>query len=481
MRPLFNEKEWQNFFNTRKRVDPFELHISEKHKQFTDSYSNKVLGLGKYDERKKFNSWDLSNDANNWALWLAIYNDNWIFRRAIDKPAEDVANLPLKFFGVEDVEQLGALKKHLNDLKTSLTHLLMWGALFGGSVGVMLFDNIPLNEMYMPLNVEHLREAKSIKLIVLDRWNGVIPSVNDVVLENSSDDFLKPKFYDIKIGDNTYKVHYTYVLRYEHRRPPNLLQNGQLMGWGLPEGCHILNEIMRDEKLKNSISTLIDKSLIEVIKMKGMRAVFMGAGEGNTDQLENRVNVINWSRNFNSLTFLDAEDDYQQNEFGGLGGLADLMEKNMETIAAALEMTGVLYGDMSGGFSPDNYSLVRYDTTIRNRANNYFRLSLKKLINVLKLMVGIEENIDFEFESMIQAQSITGLDKLEKVVDLISRMISDGYMTPEMGGREISKIAKEVGVGETITDEFLNKLKEEDGRVEDWEEEQTNLRSENEY
>lgn len=61
--------------------------------------------------------------------------------------------------------------------------------------------------------------------------------------------------------------------------------------------------------------------------------------------------MVNWGRNFNSLTFLDKDDEYQQNTYSGLAGLSDLLEKNMWLISAALEMQGVLYGDLKQGFS----------------------------------------------------------------------------------------------------------------------------------
>lgn len=424
-----------------------------------DSYGNKILGIGKEDKKGKFNYWSLINSANDWALWMAMYNDSWVFRRAIDKPAQDVVNLSLRFSGT--TEDLNSLRKDLNRLNFSLIQLLMWGALFGGSVAVMLFDNIPLEEMETPLDIEKIKFSKNIRLHVLDRWNGIEQVTNDLVTNPTDPDFLKPKFYNLRIGNQSFRIHYSYVLRYEHRIAPNLIRNGELQGWGLPEGLHLINELMRDEKIKNSITSLIDKSLIEVIKMDGMRGVFMGSDQDNQDQLKMRLEMVNWGRNFNSLTFLDTADDYQQNTFGGLSGLSDLMDKNMEIIAAALEMTGVLYGDMSGGFSPDNYALVRYDTSIRNRAESYYRPVLEKLVNVLKFKNGISGEVDFDFESMLQTKEEDTLDKAQKIVGILSTMISDGYMSVAEAAQEVQKNAKELGIGESITDASIQKLKEE--------------------
>lgn len=452
------------FLDIFKKEKTFEDNLLDSRRRIYDNYSNELLSIGKADKRKDFNVWDLQNNSNNWSLWLAMYNDSWIFRRAIDKPAQDIINLPVKYITSKNEESLDKVKQDILKIKQDLIHLLMWGSLFGGSIGILLFDNIPLEELQKPLNEQKVKNSKNFKLWVLDRWNGVNQLKDKLVLDLTSPDFLKPEFYNVRIGDQNIKVHYSYVLRYEHRQAPNFVRNSELQGWGYPEGVHLINELMRDEKIKNSITSLIDKSLIEVIKMSGMRGVFMGADADNERQLRKRLEMVNWGRNFNSLTFLDKDDEYQQNEFGGLSGLSDLMDKNMETIAAALDMTGVLYGDMSGGFSPDNYALVRYDTTIRNKADAFYRPILQKLINILKIKHNITSDITFEFETMIQVQE-NKLENAEKVIGLLSSMIGDGYLSVEQAGEEVMKYAKEWGIGNSITQESLKKLKEDEDEI----------------
>lgn len=460
--------KFMSIMKDSKSRNVFEDSMITTKKRIVDSYNNKLLGLGKEDKRSKYEYWDLSNDSNNWHLWLAMYNNSWMFRKAIDKPSQDIVNLPLKFIGDVESDKLGKIKKDLSKLKFQLIQLLMWGSLFGGSVGIMLFDKVPLDKMIEPLSKEKIQSTKSIRLFILDRWMGISPSRSEVVTDITDVDFLKPRYYEVQLGKERYKIHHSYVLRYEHRVAPNLLRNGELSGWGFPEGVHLVNELMRDEKLKNSISSLIDKSLIEIIKMPGMRGVFMGSDQDNERQLTQRLEMVNWGRNFNSLTFLDKDDEYQQNEFSGLSGLSDLMDKNMETISAALDMTGVLFGDMSGGFSPDNYALVRYDTTIRNRAESYFRPILEKLLKVLKIKNDIDAELEFEFDTMIQVREEDGLDKMSKVVSILSSMISDGYMSVENAAKEVMKISKEVGFGESITEESLKEIHKDDEQLNEY-------------
>ena len=420
-----------------------------------DALNNSVLGLGKSNKTEQFNKFDMSNDTLNFALWLALYNDSWIFRRAIDKPSQDMVNLPFDLITNYDVTK--PLIKY-NEMKSSLMELLMWGALFGGSIAIMLFDNVPLEEMSKPLNIKKIKEFKQIKLYTTDRWYGVQESI-ELVSDITNVDFGKPKYYTITFSNGkAYKVHHTYVLRYEHRTAPQLIKKGNLQGWGLSEGVHILRSLTRDEKLKEAITKLVDKSLIEVIKMSGMRGVFMSADAKNQEQLQKRLEMVNWGRNFNSLTFLDKDDEYQQNEFGGLSGLSDLMYKNMLDIASALDMQGILYGDMSQGFSRDNFALVRYDTTIRNRCENYFKQIMIKLFKILYLHEGIDDEVVIKYNSMIQARETDIQQEFSSFLTNISTMINDGYFTTEQAAKAVKQYTKTHEVGITISDEELEKI-----------------------
>ena len=237
-----------------------------------------MLSIGTDDKSASFNEYSMSNNTLNYPLWLALYNDSWVFKRAIDKPAQDEIRCGITLRGTSKFDDI---YKYISKFSPEFIQLLQWGALFGGSIACIMFDNITDEEYSKPMNFDKLKHSKSIKLYVTDRWYGVQQS-NETVSDMNNLDFGKPKNYNITMADgHTIKFHHDYILRYEHRTAPRLIKNGQLQGGGYAEGSHILNELMRDEKLKTSIQSLIDKSLIEVIKMSGMRGVFMGADVDN--------------------------------------------------------------------------------------------------------------------------------------------------------------------------------------------------------
>ena len=425
-----------------------------------DSYGNSLLSIGNEDKSAQFTEYGMSNDTLNYPLWLALYNDSWVFKRAIDKPAQDEIRCGITLQGASDFKPI---YKYINKYTTDFIQLLQWGALFGGGVACVMFDNLTDEEYAKPINFDRIKKAKSMKLYITDRWYGVQQSDNTVSDMNNLD-FGKPASYLITMADgHSIRFHHDYILRYEHRVAPRLIKQGQLQGWGYAEGSHILNELMRDEKLKTSIQSLIDKSLIEVIKMAGMRGVFMGADADNEQQLRKRLEMVNWGRNFNSLTFLDKDDDYSQSTFGGLSGLADVLQQNMWQIAAALDMQGILFGDLKGGFSQDTEALVRYSETIKNRCELYLRPVYEKFLTIVYKIFGIDEIVDFEFNALAQkTEQNEYADSLQKIASLLSQLLNDGVIDLSRYALAMQTYGDKGVLNLNLDDEYIESLKDKE-------------------
>lgn len=422
-----------------------------------DAYGNSLMAIGTDDKVESFTNYGLSNDTLNWPLWLALYNDSWVFRRAIDKPATDEIRCGITIQGDADYTEIyKELKKYRNDL----IQLLKWGALFGGSIACLMFDNLQDEDYAKPMDFGKIKKSKAMRMYVTDRWYGVTSST-DTVTNMQSIDFGKPVSYTVTLADGkSITFHHDYVLRYEHRGAPKLIKNGMLQGWGYAEGSHILNELSRDDKLKASIQSLVDKSLIEVIKMAGMRGVFMGADKDNEQQLRKRLEMVNWGRTFNSLTFLDKEDDYQQNQFSGLGGLADILENNLWLVSAALEMQGILFGDLKQGFSNDTDAMARYDETINNRCEDLVRPVMTKFLGILFRKFNINEKVEFDFNSLIvDTQENKMMERLEHFVDLSDKLLNSGVIDTQQYAIALKQYLNNKSINYDLTDEKIEALK----------------------
>lgn len=449
------------FDSVEQTQDKIEEHMKNSEpvrKSLQDSYGNALTGVGTDDKIKSFTSYGFENDSMNWTLWMALYNDSWVFRRAIDKPAQDMvrSGIDLQI----DSKYISKIMQEVDKHKKSLIELVQWGRLFGGSVAVMMFDNMKDEDYAKPIDISKLRQAKIMTMYVTDRWYGCAVStrlVDDMV---NSDDYGKPYSYDITFANgHTLKVHHDWIIRYEGRTAPRLIKQGSLQGWGYAEGCHIINELARDDQLKASITSLVNKSLIEVIKMPGMRGVFMGADKDNQNQIQKRLEMVNWARNYNSLTFLDKDDEYQEHGFGGLSGLSDLLQQNMWLISSALDMQGVLYGDLKNGFSTDESALERYDETINNLNENYFRTCMHKLLKTIYLWFGIIEEVKFEFGSLVKnKQANDKLDGMKNFQSFASSLLQDGVITLKQYAMAVKNYGEKGVIDFGLTNEYINSL-----------------------
>lgn len=427
--------------------------------QVRDHYGNSLASVGSEDRVQSFSSYGFSADTLNWPLWLALYNDSWVFRRAIDKPAQDEVTAGFTLHGDGDYSKVYRL---YGRYKNDMAELLQWGALFGGAIAVMLFDGHGYQDLAKPLSKERIK-GKRMKLYVVDRWYGVSPS--EELVSNMKDiDYGKPKWYEVTMADGrSYTVHHSWVLRYEHRTAPRLIKCGQLQGWGYAEGSHIINELARDDQLKTSITSLVNKSLIEVIHMAGMRGVFMGTDKGNETQLRKRLEMVNWGRTYNSLTFLDKDDQYEHFELTGLSGLAELLEKNMWLISSALEMQGILFGDLKGGLSQESDAFARYAKTIKRRCEAYFRPALYKLLKVLFIVCGIQEAPDFDFDSLDKDEDCKKrIGTISELANLLSKMMADGVISKYQYARVIKDFVNDGAMNISFSDELINKLRLEE-------------------
>lgn len=427
-----------------------------------DAYGNNLTAIGTDDKVQTFTNYGFNNDTLNWLLWLALYNDSWVFKRAIDKPAQDMVKNGVTFAGNAVYAPIHAvLKRYRNDF----TQLIQWGALFGGSIAVILLDNVSDKDYSKPMRASKLKSASSIRLYVTDRWYGVSPS-EKTVTDMSSIDFGKPAYYTVTLSNGkAVTFHHDYVLRYEHRTAPQLVKNGMLQGWGYAEGAHIVNELLRDDQIKASVTSLINKALIEVVKMSGMRGIFMGTDEASAEQAAKRLEMITWSRGTNSITILDKDDEYVKNEFSGLSGLADLLEKNMWLVAAAVDMQGVLYGDLGKSFVQNNDALERYDETINARCEALLRPVYDKFLGMMFVRYGIEEPVEYSFNSVLkEKRESEKLGGYKDFTSLANSILSDGVIEPSQYAKALRKFVATGVIDFSIDDECIKRLEEKEAR-----------------
>jgi hypothetical protein len=150
----------------------------------------------------------------------------------------------------------------------------------------------------------------------------------------------------------------------------------------------------------------------------------------------------------------------------GISGLSDLLEKNMWLISAALEMQGILYGDLKGGLSQESDALKRYAITIKNRCNEFFRPVLNKFLKILFFVYDIKGSVDFDFISLTKDEE--NKDKVNAIKDLgsmLNELVQNGIISKYQFALTIKNYINKDAIDLNINDDLLNVLKLEEEQV----------------
>lgn len=174
-------------------------------------------------------------------------------------------------------------------------------------------------------------------------------------------------------------------------------------------------------------------------------------------------NGVNWARTYNSLTFLDKDDEYIMNQLSNISGLSQLLETNMWLVAAALEMQGVLFGDLKGGLSQESDAFHRYCVTIMNRCDSYYRPVLQKLLYVIFLMHGIDEMPDFEFRPLDQDEiNAARTTAIQNYGNMLETLTGQGVISKYQAAVSLQNFINNNSVNIDFSELQMNKLKFEE-------------------
>lgn len=458
-----------------------------KRKRLQDAYSNQMLMIGNHDNISAYDSYDNSYGLLlNWHLSTSLYMSSWVFAKVINRPSTDMIRNgwktkfdQKKVYNIikedgklyrEDVTEeldIALYYKRQRQFIPKLIQATKWARLYGGAVACLVDSTITDDAEYeKPL--ESIDPNAELDLIVVDRWQ-VVNSLSEMVDDVGSLDFNTPKFYNVRTNDGRYiRFHHSRVARFSNGEAPYLI-NQVLQGWGIPEIVRIYNEITRDEKIKNSITSLLNKQNLEIIQTAGMRAFMNGELSPEMEKmLDSKLEAINRYRHFNSLVFLDKDDQYTRLE-GNVGNLYQLIDTESRLVAGAAEMPQVLlYGDQQMGLSGDSHDDLRlYEDNLMSKREETLGRPINKVTDWLIMWLGFEvEDYSNKFNSSLQETPEQRMERAREYINMYRDLESLGIYTPYMIAKEIRDM-DDFPLGAEIDDEVLRRLDEKHNMLEE--------------
>lgn len=436
------------------------------------SFNNSYLKFG--SSSKGITSAEFEQDLITFdrATITSVYHSSWIFRRIIDKVAQDMWSAGITIEGTIDPNNLTRIQKRLSRLKSDCIWATEQARLYGGAASLIMVND-GCESLEQPLNLNGIKKGSAIQLWTTDRWWGLSTS-NEKVTNYKSKDFNTPKYYEFSIDDvnsrnisNTnIKVHHSRVLRWVNRRSVRLI-NTLLQGWGISELEHIYQDLIIHENAKQATGSLLDKTLLEIVSVEGLRGIMQGLGLGSTAQQQELSTQMAGLTNFrmNSTVLLDKENSYQQFT-ANFAGLSDILTTQEDFLAGAAEMPKVLlFGDTKGGLTSDSPAEMEfYAQTILGKDEEMLRPVLDKLLPIIFACEGvpIPDDFDYDFESIAGITQDKQLALLNGTLSAVNTAVEGGYMTHETGLKEIQQVQKITGFGTNITDRDIEIAKQSD-------------------
>lgn len=402
----------------------------------------------------------------------AVYHSSWVFRRIIDKIAQDMWSAGISFEGAIPPEGVQRVQKRLSRLRSDLIWATEQARLYGGAASLIMVND-GTDDLAKPLNLNGIKKGAAIQLWSTDRWWGLSTS-SEKVTNYKSKDFNTPKYYTFNIEDAqsvdssnlNIVVHHSRVLRWVNRRSVRLI-NTLLLGWGISELEHLYQDLMTYENAKATSGSLLDKTLLEIVKVEGLRGIMQGLGLGSTAQEQELATQMAGLNNFrmNSTVLLDKDNDYQQFN-ASFTGVSELLETYRDVIAGSAEMPKVLlYGDTKGGLTSDSPAEMEfYAQTINGKQEEMLRPVLDKLLPIIFASEGIQipDDFDYSFENIAGITQERKLNLLQGTIQAVTQMVDSGMMTHETGLKEVQQVQKITGFASNVEERDVELARKSD-------------------
>lgn len=316
-----------------------------------------------------------------------FYENNGLFAKIIDTPAEEAVKHGFTLEGVEDDDIVKFYSSALDELdweEIAMTGL-KWARLFGGSLAVMLInDGRGLEE---PVDWKHIRSIDDI--VIFDR-SMITPDRTSLYRYDPEDPFRtrgsrlgSPEWYEVFGPNGSFVVHDSRCLAFRNGVLPFNATNENYQLWGIPEYVRISRAIRNAEIAHESAPKMLSKSVQPVYKMKDL-AMELATEEGE-DKVLRRLQAIDMARGLlNSITIDSEGEDYSFQSFG-FAGVSEVIDSSCNWLSALTNIPQtILFGRSPAGMNSTGESdFENYYNFVERIQKRMLKSNLRYLLSVI--------------------------------------------------------------------------------------------------
>lgn len=349
---------------------------------------------------------------------------SWAAANFIDYPIDDMF-IRWRNFESDDTNTVEAMVeaelKH--DVRDALRRAMKAGRQYGTGLLVMMTNEAPLE---IPLNIDQIRPGDLANLLVVDRYDCSVHQRDDDLF---SPNYGKPIMYDIhpEYGGQRVRVHASRTLRFEGIVAPS--DSGLTYyhkDWGVSRLTPVIKAITQDQALASAIAHLSQEASIPVLAVSNLRATLAGRGGNKEATAEQIGGDVNRLKSNHRLMMLDKEDEEFSRIAVQFGGLAHIMDRFNQRVAAAGRIPQTRWmGQPPVGMNATGDSDNRnYIMMVEAMRDEQLMSVLKTLDMVLAKDAGIKEAPEYKFQSLMEMSEKEIADVSKTKVEAASAAIA---------------------------------------------------------
>ncbi len=348
-----------------------------------------------------------------------IYKFNGIGKRIVDILVEDAT----RGFIDCDLDLMQEFKR----LKTKqmITDAGCFGRLFGGAILVAFVDDY--QDHAQPLNLKTVNKIDSLR--VYDRWQATYTSL-DLNTDINSEFFNQPEYFTLLLANyehTTLRVHRSRCFIFGGERVTN---NAKLhnLHWEYSVLNKVNKALVNYLHAQESTISILEDFVQTIFKMNGLS---MNFNNGTEDQIQTRVDFLNYAKKFGTTNVLliDGENENYEKKASSMGGYSDALDRISEYLCAVSGIPATrLFGRSPSGLnSTGQGDMQNYYDSVRGFRSDSIEPCIDWLIQIIsaqKSWNGKTSNLHWNFPSLT-APSEKEQAEIKKIYAEIDLMYAD--------------------------------------------------------
>lgn len=447
-------------------------------KKFMDTFGNPAARTG-FGSPNLINSsgYAMTRLTDNFVLLTTLYRNSWIIRRIIDVKAGDMVKSGFEISSSMTADEKKQVKnilgrtRTIRDIKTGLK----WASLYGGAIGVMVIDG--QFDLSQPLDYDLIGPNSYRGLLVVDRWDGLLPSL-ELVTDITSPDRGTPKYYGItnqeanvsafeELGQDSLRIHHSRVVRFEGLQLPAWEKRANFY-WGESDVEPIFEELVKRDNTSANIAALIFQANLKVFGLNQYEADFGSMTERAKADFYETVAAINHLMSSQNIMVMNKEDTFDTKSYS-FAGLSEVYDKFMLDIAGAANMPVTkLFGREPAGLSATGESdLVNYDESLGELQEDRLKPVLEKLAPVVCISeIGYyPDDANITFNPIRALSDNDRVDLANKGLTAMNAAFMSGFFSKEQALKGAQEVGQRAELYNFITDEDIAKAAAEDAEL----------------